>query len=180
MRFTLLIATSALLLGGLAQADTKLVGGDMYFHGTIRALSCSLAPGGDKIEVDFGQIATQDLYLSGRSKPEKFSIQLRDCNPEVFRGISVTFSGREDAELTDHLALDSSEQGGASGIGIGMSEEDGTAIRLDESTSVKEITEGSMTLNFLAWVAAEPSAIKNQSLEYGPFSASGTWTLNYQ
>jgi hypothetical protein len=29
-----------------------------------------------------------------------------------------------------------------------MSEEDGTAIRLDESTSVKEITEGSMTLNF--------------------------------
>ena len=54
--------------------------------GTIRALVCSLAPGGDKIEVDFKQIATQDLYLSGRSKPEKFSIQLRDCNPEVFRG----------------------------------------------------------------------------------------------
>ncbi|EPL8003166.1 fimbrial protein [Klebsiella aerogenes] len=179
MRFTALIATSALLLGGMAQADTKLVGGDMYFHGTVRALACSLAPGGDKIEVDFGQIATQDLYLSGRSKPKKFSIELRDCNPEVFRGISVTFSGREDAELADHLALDSSEQG-ASGIGIGMSEEDGTAIRLDESTSVKEITEGSMTLNFLAWVAAEPSAIKNQTLEYGPFSASGTWTLNYQ
>lgn len=61
-----------------------------------------------------------------------------------------------------------------------MSEEDGTAIRLDESTSVKEITAGSMTLNFWAWVAAEPSAIKNQSLEYGPFSASGTSTLNYQ
>lgn len=61
-----------------------------------------------------------------------------------------------------------------------MSEEDGTAIRLDESTSVKEITAGSMTLNFGAWVAAEPSAIKNQSLEYGPFSASGTRTLNYQ
>ena len=172
MRFSALFATSMLLLGGMAQADTKLVGGDMYFHGTIRALACSLAPGGDKIEVDFKQIATQDLYLSGRSKPEKFSIKLRDCNPEVFRGISVTFSGREDAELADHLALDSSEQGGASGIGIGMSEEDGT--------SVKEITAGSMTLNFWAWVEAEPSAIKNQSLEYGPFSASGTWTLNYQ
>ncbi|WET39918.1 fimbrial protein [Citrobacter enshiensis] len=180
MRFRTLIAASALLLSGTTQADTKLVGGDMYFHGTVVALACSLPPGGDKIEVDFGQIATQDLYSSGRSKPEKFSIQLRDCNPEVFRGISVTFGGTEDAELPDHLALDSSEQGGASGIGIGMSEENGTAIRLGESTSVKEITEGSMTLNFLAWVAAEPTAIKNQSLEYGPFSASGTWTLNYQ
>ena len=73
MRFSALFATSMLLLGGMAQADTKLVGGDMYFHGTIRALACSLAPGGDKIEVDFKQIATQDLYLSGRSKPEKFS-----------------------------------------------------------------------------------------------------------
>jgi hypothetical protein len=49
------------------------------------------------------------LYLSGRSKPKKFSIELRDCNPEVFRGISVTFSGSEDAELADHLALDSSD-----------------------------------------------------------------------
>lgn len=119
MRFSALFAIGVLLLGGMAQADTKLVGGDMYFHGTIRALACSLAPGGDKIEVDFGQIATQDLYLSGRSKPEKFSIQLRDCNPEVFRGISVTFSGSEDAELDDHLALDSSEQGGATGMVLG-------------------------------------------------------------
>jgi type 1 fimbria pilin len=41
----------------LAQADTKLVGGDMYFHGTIRALACSLAPGGDKIEVDLSSSA---------------------------------------------------------------------------------------------------------------------------
>lgn len=180
MTFRMLIVLGALLLSATAQADTKLIGGDMYFHGTVRALACSLPPGGDKIEVDFGQIATQDLYLSGRSKPEKFSIQLRDCNPEVFRGISVTFRGNEDAELTDHLALDRNEQGGASGIGIGMSEEDGTAIRLGESTSLQEISEGAMTLNFLAWVAAEPSAIKNQSLEYGPFSASGTWTLNYQ
>lgn len=86
MRFSALFATGMLLLGSMAQADTKLVGGDMYFHGTIRALACSLAPGGDKIEVDFKQIATQDLYLSGRSKPEKFSIQLRDCNPEVSVG----------------------------------------------------------------------------------------------
>lgn len=70
MRFSALFATGMLLLGSMAQADTKLVGGDMYFHGTIRALACSLAPGGDKIEVDFKQIATQDLYLSGRSKPE--------------------------------------------------------------------------------------------------------------
>ncbi|MFS9435448.1 fimbrial protein [Citrobacter sp. C348] len=180
MIFRTLITLSALLIGGTAQADTKLVGGDMHFHGTIRALACSLAPGGDKIEVDFGQIATQDLYLAGRGKPEKFSIQLRDCDPDVFRGISVTFGGTEDAELPDHLALDSHEQGGASGIGIGMSEEDGAAIRLDESTSVTDITKGSMTLNFLAWVEAQPTALKNQSLEYGPFSASGTWTLNYQ
>ncbi|MFL3493108.1 fimbrial protein, partial [Citrobacter cronae] len=62
MTFRTLIAVSTLLFGATVQADTKLVGGDMYFHGTIRALACSLAPGGDKIEVDFGQIATQDLY----------------------------------------------------------------------------------------------------------------------
>lgn len=44
MRFSALFAIGVLLLGGMAQADTKLVGGDMYFHGTIRALACSPAP----------------------------------------------------------------------------------------------------------------------------------------
>lgn len=86
MRFTVLIATSALLLGGMAQADTKLVGGDMYFHGTIRALACSLAPGGDKIEVDFGQIATQDLYLSGRSKPKNSALSYATATRRCFAG----------------------------------------------------------------------------------------------
>ena len=134
--------------------------------------------------------ATKSRSISGKSQRrisifrgavsrKNSAFSYATATPRFFRGISVTFSGSEDAELDDHLALDSSEQGGATGIGIGMSEEDGTAIRLDESTSVKEITAGSMTLNFWAWVAAEPSAIKNQFLEYGPFSASGTWTLNY-
>ncbi len=86
MRFSALFAIGVLLLGGMAQADTKLVGGDMYFHGTIRALACSLAPGGDKIEVDFGQIATQDLYLSGAVSRKNSAFSYATATPRFFAG----------------------------------------------------------------------------------------------
>lgn len=161
-------------------ADTKLVGGDMHFHGTVMALACSLAPNADKIEVDFGHIAVKDLYLTGRSQPRAFTLSLRDCNPDVFATLSVTFNGTENANLPNHLALNSAGPGSASGIAIGLSEENGTGIQLGQSTSRQAITEGPMELTFLSWVAAEPEALKNQTIEYGPFSASGTWTLNYQ
>ena len=65
-------------------------------------------------------------------------------------------------------------------MAIGLSEEDGAAIHLGQSTSRQAITEGPMALHFLSWVEVEPVALKNQSIEFGPFSASGTWTLNYQ
>ncbi|WP_434637242.1 fimbrial protein [Klebsiella sp. I138] len=180
MRYRTFIALLPLLLGSTAYAETKLVGGDMHFHGTVMALACSLPPNADKIEVDFGQIAAKDLYLSGRSQPQKFTIPLRDCNPDVFATISVTFNGTENPSLPNHLALNSGGPGSASGVAIGLSEENGTAIRLGQSTSRQAITEGPMELHFLSWVEAEPDALKNQSIEFGPFSASGTWTLNYQ
>ncbi len=110
----------SLFLSGAVNAETKLVGGDMHFHGTVMALACSLPPNADKIEVDFGQIAAKDLYLSGRSQPQAFTIPLHDCNPDVFATISVTFNGTEDANLPDHLALNSGGPGSASGVAIGL------------------------------------------------------------
>lgn len=159
-------------------AETELIGGDMHFHGTITALACSVKPGGDRIAVDFGEIATQELYGAGRSAPKNFTIELTDCNPEIFRTVSVTFSGTEDPALPGYVALSSGSQ--ASGIGIGISEEDGTPVRLNQSSSGQDITKGDMSLQFQAWVEAEPDAKKNKTLSYGNFSASGTWTLNYQ
>lgn len=159
-------------------ANTELIGGDMHFHGTITALACSLPPGGDWIAVDFGEIAAQSLYLSGRSSPQKFQIRLVDCNPEVFRSVAVTFSGTEDPELPDHIALSSGSE--AKGIAIGLSEDDGTPVRLNQSTSRQKVVKGDMALDFQAWVEVEPGAKKNKSLNYGAFTASGTWTLSYQ
>lgn len=97
MTYRILPVLLSLFLSGAVNAETKLVGGDMHFHGTVMALACSLPPNADKIEVDFGQIAAKDLYLSGRSQPQAFTIPLRDCNPDVFATISVTFNGTEDA-----------------------------------------------------------------------------------
>ncbi|WP_297196484.1 fimbrial protein [uncultured Pluralibacter sp.] len=178
MKWPCLLAFGAALVSAAVPAETRLIGGDMHFHGTVVALTCSLPPGGDRIVVDFGQIATKDLYLSGRSSAKKFKIQLADCNPDVFRSVAVTFSGTEDTALPDHLAIGSGS--GASGIAIGISEDDGTPVHLNQSTTAQQVQKGDMALEFQAWVEAEPDAVANKSLKYGEFSASGTWTLSYQ
>lgn len=180
MKTPLFIVAGALLVSPLLQAATELIGGDMHFHGTIVALACSLPPGGDKIEVDFGQIAVKDLYLNGRSQPKAFAINLQNCNPDVFRTLTVTFNGTESKPLPNHLAIDAGGADGASGIAIGMSEADGTPVHLGQGTTPQSIEEGAMSLRFNAWVEGEPDAIKAQAIAFGPFRASGTWTLNYQ
>lgn len=178
MKGSLFLTLCLVIASANALAQTELIGGDMHFHGTVMALACSLPPGGDRLTVDFNEIAAKDLYSAGRSRAEKFKIQLADCDPHIFRTVAVTFSGAEDPELPDHLALSSGSE--ASGIGIGIGENDGTPVRLNQVTARQPVREGDMALEFQAWVEAEPAAKKNKTLNYGAFSASGTWTLSYQ
>ena len=90
MTYRILPVLLSLFLSGAVNAETKLVGGDMHFHGTVMALACSLPPNADKIEVDFGQIAAKDLYLSGRSQPQAFTYVI----------VTPTFSPRFPSPLT--------------------------------------------------------------------------------
>ncbi|KMV68728.1 fimbrial protein [bacteria symbiont BFo1 of Frankliniella occidentalis] len=175
-----LILMLPLLLAGPAQAAGELIGGQLDFKGVVVAIPCSIAPESESAPVDFGKISTRDLYHSEKSEPIAFTLKLQDCNPQLASTVTVTFSGSENPNLKDHLAIKPSTSNGASGIGIGLLEEDNTPIQLGVATLPVTLKSGMMQLNFKAFVAAEPEALSKETLTTGPFTATANYILNYQ
>ena len=176
---------SMVLLGLLsaatpAYASGELIGGDLTFKGTVAAHGCSIVPSSKNIAVDFGQISTRTLYAESKSQPKAFVIELKDCSTDVFNSVTVTFSGTENANMSDRLAITPVAPNSASGIGIGFEESNGTAISLNTPTTAGAISDATMQLNFKAFVEGEPDALSNKTLQTGAFQATAYYTLNYQ
>lgn len=172
-----------LLLASPAMAERvqqNLIGGELKFHGNVLSLPCSVASDDEKLLVDFKEVSVKDLYIHGKSTPTPFSLHLVDCSPNVFHSVTVTFSGHESNDLPGHLTINPSGSEGASGIAIGLMQGNGSKVELDKETPATALVTGNMTLKFMAYVAGEPDALKNSNIQYGPFTASANYTLNYQ
>jgi type 1 fimbria pilin len=177
-------AVVALILSALpsvpALAMGELIGGDLSFKGEVVAYPCSIAPESERVPVDFGEISTKSLYINGKSTPVPFTIKLQDCNPNLLNTVSVTFSGIENPNLPDHLAIRPTAPGNASGVGIGLLEADDTPLRLGIPSTAAAISDTTMQLNFQAFIEAEPDALSSGSLTTGPFTATAYYLLSYQ
>lgn len=176
----LLVFVCSLTTATSAQAILELIGGDVNFKGTVVAQGCSIVPSSKNIAVDFKKIEISTLYDNHQSPPESFVIELQGCNPAVLSSVTVTFSGTENPNMTDRLAITPVSPNSASGIGIGFEESDGTAISLNTPTSAVVISDVTMQLSFKAFVEGEPDALSNKTLQTGAFRATANYTLNYQ
>ncbi|EOZ9390974.1 fimbrial protein [Enterobacter cancerogenus] len=175
-----LLLLTTLSHAGILRAATELLGGDVRFHGTVVALPCSIVPGSDNLVVDFKQASVKDLYLNTKTRITPFTIHLDNCSTGVFNTVSVIFSGPEDSKLPDHLVITPGGQGSASGVGIGLEEMDGTEVKLNRPTTPQSIQSSTMDLNYKAYLQGEPDAVNNKTISFGNFTASATFTLNYQ
>jgi len=163
-----------------ALAIGELIGGDLSFRGEVVAYPCSIAPDSEQVLVDFGEISTKSLYINGKTLPVPFSIKLQDCNPSLLYTVTVKFSGDENLNLANHLAITPAASGGASGVGIGLLEADDTPVHLNVATTATTISNTIMQLNFKAFLEAEPGALSNGTLTTGPFTATAYYLLSYQ
>ncbi|HDZ8912409.1 TPA: type 1 fimbrial protein [Aeromonas hydrophila] len=135
---------------------------------------CSLRPGDENIQVDFGTLINKDLLHDGRILDKNFKIHLEDCTPEIAKNVRVTFTGKGAAEDGSVLAL--AENSLAKGIGIGFKHA-GKVLPLNQASRPMILATGSNLLDFSAYVKLLPSS--NNSLEPGAFTASANFILNY-
>ncbi len=151
---------------------------NMRFHGALVAEPCLIAPGDEQIDLNFGTVIDQYLYLNTRTRGQEFIIRLTSCDLSIGKTVKVTFSGPENMNLPGLLAIDSGSQ--AYGIAIGLENEEGQFLPLNKKGKNHLLASGTNTITIRAYVQGEPDAIKNRHIERGPFSAIATFGLEYE
>lgn len=160
----------------LYAAETE--GTQMNFHGTLVNEPCTVAPGDESITLDFGTVIDDYLYLNTRTHSQPFTIHLQDCDIDGWPGdgsVTVRFSGVQSSELPGYLAMSNAAMGAV----IGMEQEDGSFLPLDQTSVPITLSNGGVGLNFKAFVEGEPTALQNKTIVKGAFSATATFYLEY-
>jgi type 1 fimbria pilin len=153
---------------------------NLYFYGSLISQPCTIAPGDERVELNFGTVIDKELYANRHTPSQTFTIRLSGCKPsERQNSVSVSFTGTESIELPGRLALEPGSQ--ASGIAIGIQGQDGTPILINEGRSPDyRLMVGENQLRLKARVEGEPQALATRSIAKGPFSAIVTFRLNYE
>jgi len=151
---------------------------NVRLHGALVADPCVIPPSNEEITLDFGTIIDKYLYLNTRTLGQAFEIHLEECDLTLGKMVSVSFTGTESSALPGLLALDGSS--GATGIAIGLETPSAQPLPLNQASNKSLLQEGSNSIALKAYVQGEPDALKEQSIERGPFSAVATFNLEYE
>ena len=168
-----LFACSLLNLAPVAHAAD---GENVRLYGTLVAEPCVLQPGDENIAIDFGKIIDKYIYINGRSPSQPFQLHLLECDLSIGKQVSVTFKGNESEALPGLLAVTPM----SSGIAIGIENQQKINQPINTTGENVNLSKGSNTLNFSAYVQGEADAITKKSIVRGVFNAVATFVIAYQ
>ncbi|CAK7012335.1 type 1 fimbrial protein [Providencia rettgeri] len=153
---------------------------DVLFDGTLVEDACEVYPGDENIELDFGTVIDEYLYLNTRTNSQPFTIRLINCDLVLGKEVQVTFTGNESTTLPGLLALNNVSH--AKGIAVGLESANGTPIKLNKMKGhIQGLHSGNgNNLNFKAYIQGEPKALQEKNIILGDFVATTTFTLEYE
>ena len=151
---------------------------NLKLHGFLVEEPCIIKPGDEAILLDFGNVPDKNLYAYGRTTSEAFSINLIECDTSIGNSVNITFSGTPSIPLPGYLALQDSSS--ASGFAIGIEDDAGLLLPINEIGEKLPLSDGATQLKFKAYLKGEPSAISQQQIKRGPFNAIATFKLDYE
>ncbi|WP_259567512.1 fimbrial protein [Enterobacter sichuanensis] len=168
-----------LMVGGLLAAGmafpARALDNNLQFNGTLVSDPCDLDPQTTDITLDFGEVVQKYLYINTRTNSKPLTINLINCDITLGNSVAVTFTGPEDAELPGMLAV----SGSATGIAIGLENQDGTPLPFNQAVTPLPVNTGTTSLTFGAYIQGEPNAISGRSIVPGTVSATATFELAY-
>lgn len=181
MRIRMVLAVVLIAMSMQALTKSKAASADVDFKGNLVAEPCVVAPGGDgeNVVVDFGTVAEKTFYsiYGRRSAMQKFHITLTECDIYMGKDVSVTFTGTPDAEQPDRLALSSSS--GVRHIAVGIQTAEGEELPVNKQSKNYVLKSGTTLLEFMAYLQASDSGVRDHSVGRGSFEAVSTFELEY-
>lgn len=151
---------------------------NMLLHGALVAEPCTLQPGDEDIQLDFGTVIDKYLYANGRTSAKPFSLTLLDCDVSLGKTVKITFGGVESPALPGLLLPQSAGQ--VSGIALGIETAAGKPVTLNKPSQGQTLANGNNSLQLQAYIQGEPGAIAGKNIGLGEFTATATFGLEYE
>lgn len=167
-----------LLISLLGTPTLALTADNLRFSGALVAEPCTLRVDDENINIDFGSVIEKYLYINGRTLGKPLVLHLDDCDTSLGNMVKMSFSGSESSTLNGLLAISAGSL--ANGIAIGIETTQGNPIALNSASHNQGLINGNNIISLQAYVQGEPTAIANQTITPGIFSASATFLLEYE
>jgi type 1 fimbria pilin len=128
-------------------------------QGSIIDTACAIAVSSREQSIDLGVIPLADIIRDGQSHSKPFSIDLVNCvierpGKEDWKHFQVTFDGDQDGRLFG-------VRGGASGVGLEISDSLGNIAAPGKALPTVDIIPGRMQLNYSLKLVANSHALKS-------------------
>ncbi|EGF7347966.1 type 1 fimbrial protein [Escherichia coli] len=161
---------------------------EVSFDGELVEYPCQIDISSDGQTVQFMERPVKDFHtLPGKGPAEKFSIRMINCSAgSAWKTVKLKFSGDKEPEMKEKsdYFLKVSGSGNEGKLAVGVLDTDGvTQLKLEETHNNKNgtpLTDGSITLDFKAFVQATPSAIANKSVQPGSYSSMVKFEVAYE
>ncbi|AMG98900.1 MAG: fimbrial protein [Enterobacter asburiae] len=146
--------------------------GRVNMQGSIIDTACAIAVDSREQSIDMGVIPVADIIRVGEGRSKSFSLVLVDCllerpGKEDWKKFQVTFDGDPEGNLFGI-------RGGASGVGLQITDSQGYVATPGETLPFVNITPGSMRLNYSLKLVAN-----NHALKSGDYFSSIRFKLDY-
>ena len=165
---------AAALMSAVSMNAANAADGSIIFTGNIIAQTCQVngnAPG--DMPVNLGEYTSKEFNSAGSTVGnETITMALTAC-PTNVNAVSILFGGTADTTNPELLANSSS---GATGVGIGIYEEDGsTAIPINTASANIPLTAGAGTGTFIAKYVSTADTVGE-----GAVRATAQYTIQYK
>nr|WP_181375177.1 fimbrial protein [Pectobacterium carotovorum]ALG88717.1 PAP fimbrial minor pilin protein precursor [Pectobacterium carotovorum] len=153
-------------------ADNLAGWGRVNMQGSIIDTACAIALDSREQTIDMGVVPVADIVRDGQSRSKPFSIDLVDCvldrqGKEDWKHFKMTFDGDKDGGLFG-------VHGGASGVGLQISDDLGNIVSPGEALPFVDVIPGSTQLNYSLKLVAN-----NNALKPGDYFSSIRFKLDY-
>ncbi|MBC3252359.1 type 1 fimbrial protein [Serratia fonticola] len=153
-------------------ADGLTGWGRVSMQGSIIDTACAIAVDSREQSIDMGVIPLADIIRDGQGYSKPFSIRLISCvldrsNNESWKHFQVTFDGDPEGDLFG-------VHGGASGVGLQISDSLGNIASPGKALPLMEILPGDRQLNYSMKLVAN-----NHALKSGDYFSSIRFKLDY-
>ncbi|CAI1540145.1 fimbrial protein [Serratia proteamaculans] len=146
--------------------------GRLSMQGSIIDTACAIAVDSREQSIDMGVIPLADIIRDGQGHSKPFSIDLINCvldhpGKADWKHFQVTFDGDPEGDLFG-------VRGGASGVGLQISDSQGNIVSPGKALPLVDIIPGAMQLNYSLKLVAN-----NHTLKSGDYFSSIRFKVDY-